>query len=302
MQKRLKQTIRKLAGAERIRQDMDELKMLSGAILAKELKQRKSVRTLSETEFKVFSQWGDDGIIQYLVQHLDIANRTFIEFGVADYWESNSRFLLMNDNWSGLIFDGSAENISAIKNSYYYWRYDLSAKACFVDRDNINGLMTESGFGSDVGLLHIDIDGNDYWIWKAIDVIDPLIVIVEYNSVFGPDRKITIPYQADFQRSVAHYSHLYFGTSLGALLHLAEEKNYRFVGCNGAGNNAYFVRADVLDHELSAIAARAGFQASKYRESRDANGELDYQRGAERLAVIEGLPVYNVETDQIETL
>lgn len=298
----LKMLIRKTVGLVQLQQEMDELRLLSGALLAKQLRQRGAISSLSETEFKVFSQWGDDGIIQYLIQRLDIPHKTFIEFGVADYWESNTRFLLMNDNWSGLVMDGSEENITAIKEAYYYWRYDLEAVACFVDTNNINQLIANRGFDEEVGLLHIDIDGNDYWVWKAINVIRPVIVVVEYNSSFGSEREITVPYRRDFDRAKAHYSHLYFGTSLAALNHLAGEKQYRFVGCNSAGNNAYFVRADKLNPECTKLCESARYQASRFRESRNTAGELDYKQGGDRLEAIKGLPVYNVKTGQDEIL
>jgi hypothetical protein len=117
---------------------------------------------LYDVEFKVFSQWGDDGIIQYLIRNLDIPNKTFVEFGVENYTESNTRFLLINNNWSGLVMDGSSENISYIKNDEIYWQYDLQAKHAFIDVDNVNDLISCAGFSEELGLLHIDIDGNDY--------------------------------------------------------------------------------------------------------------------------------------------
>src|SRR5687767_12061230 len=95
------------------------------------LLQAKSIIHLNETlkssniqdyEFKVFSQWGDDGIIQYLIATINLPYKTFIEFGVQDYSESNTRFLLMNNNWRGLIMDGSSKNIEFIKRASYYWK------------------------------------------------------------------------------------------------------------------------------------------------------------------------------------
>ena len=105
--------------------------------------------------------------------------------------------------------------------------------------------METSGFDHDLGLLHIDLDGNDYWIWKQIDKFAPRILILEYNSVFGSENSWTVPYQADFYRFNAHYSGLYWGASLPALVELSSAKGYDLVGCNSAGNNAYFVRKDV---------------------------------------------------------
>ena len=273
----------------------------NGRIWSEILSQKKNIKNLHETEFKVFSQWGDDGIIQYLINYLDIKNKVFIEFGVEDYLESNTRFLLINNNWSGLIMDGSESNISKIKQNDIYWKHDLIAKTAFITEENVNQLISEEGIKGNIGLLHIDIDGNDYWIWKALKIVDPIIMIVEYNSVFGYERAITIPYQADFINSTAHYSYLYFGTSILSLCDLAEEKGYAFVGSNSAGNNAYFVKKEFLN-ELNSLTAKDGYVESKFRQSRDENGRLNYLRGANILECIKGLPIYNTRNHKIEVL
>src|SRR5208282_419804 len=186
--------------------------------------------------FKVFSQFDEDGIIQYLINTLPIANRTFIEFGVENYEESNTRFLLLNDHWQGMVLDARGADIRYIQRDKIYWQYDLQAKQTWITRENINTLLSDAGFGSDVGLLSIDIDGNDYWIWEAIQSVRPLIVIIEYNSLFGL-QPVAVPYKEDFDRTSAHYSNLYYGASLGALQHLAHKKGYLLVGSNVLGHN-----------------------------------------------------------------
>jgi hypothetical protein len=261
--------------------------------------QNKNIKSLNDTEFKVFSQWGDDGIIQYLVNYLDIENKTFIEFGVEDYLESNTRFLLVNNNWSGLIMDGSENHISKIKNDEIYWKYDLIVKSSFITAGNINQLIAAEDINGKIGLLHIDIDGNDYWIWKSLKIVEPIIMIVEFNSVFGCERAITIPYNAEFVTSDAHFSNLYFGVSILSLCDLAAEKGYAFVGSNTAGNNAYFVKNEFLK-DLKPLTAKEGYVESKFRQSRDKNGKLNYLRGSEILDCIKGLPVFNTRTNEIE--
>ncbi len=276
--------------------------LLIGRLLAENIKCKKSVASLRDVEFKVFSQWGDDGIIQWVVNNLAIPNKTFIEFGVENYRESNTRFLMMNDNWAGFVMDGSESNIAQIVNSEYYWKFGLSAKAAFIDMDNINSLLASSGLGKEIGLLHIDLDGNDYWIWKATSVITPIVVILEYNGVFGIERAITVPYDPGFQRTRAHYSNLYCGASLRALYDLSADKGYSFIGCNSAGNNAYFVRNDKLNETVREIPLEKGFVLSMFRESRDKQGRLSYLSGSDRLEAIRGMPVYNINTNQVEKL
>jgi hypothetical protein len=287
------------AGAQS--QAMTQL-LLVGKLAADNFKAKRNLKSLEEVEFKVFSQFGDDGIIQWLTSNLAIANKTFIEFGVEDYRESNTRFLMMNDNWTGLVIDGSAENVSRIVGSEYYWKFELTAKAAFIDRENINALLSIPDMDPAVGILSIDLDGNDYWVLERINVVSPTILIVEYNSVFGDDRCLTIPYDAAFRRTRAHHSNLYWGASLPAFRRLCEARDYAFVGCNSAGNNAYFVRRDKLNGTVREMPLRGGFVASKFRESRDRKGRLTYLAGPDRLSEIRGLPIFNIETNELEAL
>lgn len=281
------------------RDEVEELKLLSGRQLSLALRQIPTVSSLHNVEFKVFSQFGDDGIIQYLVHRLDISEKTFIEFGVEDYRESNTRFLLQNDNWTGLVMDGNAIHIETIRRSPYFWKHELTAKSAFVTRENINELIAEASFAGEIGLLHIDIDGNDYWVWDAIEVVQPNIVIVEYNSLLGHSRPLTIPYRPDFVRSKAHHSHLYAGASIAALARLAEKKDYALVGSNSAGNNAYFVQRHKLG-PLKPLQPAEAYVRSKFRETRGADGALTFEAFAKRQNILTGLPFYNVEKEAIE--
>jgi len=287
----------------RLQQNIDDLKILNGKSLAAvNLNNVDSIiNNIQNAEFKVFSQWGDDGIIQFLVSYLDIPKKEFVEFGVEDYTESNTRFLLINNNWRGMIMDGSIKNIKSIKKDNIYWRHDLLAISVFITKENINQLIIESGFKGDIGLLNIDIDGNDYWVWKEINIVNPIIVIVEYNSVYGQEKAWTVPYDASFVRSKAHYSDLYFGSSLKALVQLGKAKGYSFIGCNSNGNNAFFVRTDKMK-DLKPITMAEGYVVSKFRESRNRNRNLTFVAGVKRLDILKGLAVYNVETDIIEII
>lgn len=275
---------------------LEDIKLLCAAPLVNKLRDDFVYDNIQDAEFKVFSQFGDDGIIQYLVNRIEIpaAQRRFIEFGVENYRESNTRFLLLNNNWSGLILDGSAENINSIKNDPIYWKHDLTAVQSFIDRSNINELIAANGFSGTVGILSIDIDGNDYWIWETIDVVDPAIVIVEYNSVFGATRAVAVAYDPEFNCTKAHYSNLFWGSSLKALCQLGQRKGYAFVGADSHGNNAYFVARDKLG-KLREHSAESGYVCSKFRESRDEAGQLTYVSGRQRLDLIKHLEVFDFE-------
>ena len=207
--------------------------------------------------------------------------------------------MLINNNWRGLIIDGSPENIAHVRDTSLFWNSNLTAVSCFIDADNINALFSKNGFANeDVGLLSIDIDGNDYWVWEKISVIEPIVVVVEYNSVFGPLHAVTVPYDPKFLRSKAHSSCLYFGASLRALELLGNRKGYALVGCNSAGNNSFFVRRDHLNF-IPELSAKDAYVESQFRESRDEFGNPTFTSGFARLELIMKMPVYDVERNII---
>ncbi len=278
--------------------EIESMKILISKSIILENSNKDTVDDLFEIEFKVFSQWGEDGIIQYIINKIPIENNCFIEFGVQNYKEANTRFLLMNNNWRGLIIDCNKDGIEYVKKDDIYWKYDLTAINAFITKNNINQLFTENGFSGDIGLLSIDVDGNDYWIWQAIEVVNPRIVICEYNSLFGNKSAVTIPYEDGYSREKAHYSNIYYGASLPALCMLSEEKGYDFIGCNNAGNNAFFVRKD-LSTPFKKLNPKDGFKQRKFRESRDKNGHLNYLSVKEQLQLIEDLWVFHIATNSM---
>lgn len=241
-------------------------------------------------EFRVFSQWGEDGILQYLLRHVRIDCKLFVEFGVENYLESNTRFLLVNDNWNGLVLDGSRENIEYIRHDRIYWQHNLKAECHFITRENINSILTQHGVSGDIGILSIDIDGNDYWVWQEISVVNPAIVVIEYNARLGPDKSLTVNYDPHFERAKAHHSNIYYGASLKALCQLASQKAYCFVGCNSHGNNAFFVRGDLMSPLLTELSVEDGFVRNWFRESRGADGELSFLSAEQEQALIATLP------------
>ncbi len=280
---------------------INDLKILVAQQYVRDIKTKNTVQTLHDVEFKVFSQFGDDGIIQYLIHKIKIEDKSFVEFGVENYEEANTRFLLMNNNWRGLVIDGDPSHIRYIQKDNISWRHDLTSLCAFVSKENINEILSSHRFTGEIGILSIDIDGNDYWVWECMTVVRPSIVIVEYNSYFGAERAVSVPYDPSFYRMNAHYSGLYWGCSLKALVLLAEKKNYVFIGCNSSGNNAYFIRKDKLG-SLKRTTAEKGFIESKFRESRDRSGKLTFLSGRDRLALIQDMTVVDVETNKMITL
>lgn len=285
------------------RQLMDDLLILQGRGLALKNAERAPLHKLQDAEFKVFSQFGEDGILQYLIRETGISRdeSTFVEFGVQNYSESNTRFLLMNDHWRGMIIDGSKEYMDFVRNQDIYWRHDLTAVDAWIDRDNINQLIGDAGFSGDLGILSVDIDGNDYWVWERIKVVKPIIVVVEWNSVFGSDYAISVPYDPEFQREKAHYSNLFWGASIAAFNHLADQKGYSLLGSNTVGNNLFFVRNDRLGR-LRPLTPKEAYVESRFRDSRDAAGKLNFLGGETRRLEILDVPLVDVLTGTTTTM
>ncbi len=273
-----------------IRQASERDLLLSGRRASWDIRNKKTIESLGEVEFRVYSQGGEDGIIDWLIENIPIKNTTFVEFGVENYTESNTRFLLQNRNWRGLIMDGNPEHMKSVAGEDIYWRHDLTAVPAFITRENINELLTNAGIRGDIGLLSVDIDGNDYWALDAITAISPRIIVCEYNAIFGDLRAVTIPYQPDFQRLSAHCSGQYYGASIKAFQLLMTQKGYEFVGTSTSGINAFFVRNDCFTALDGKIIAREALP-SRHRDSRDEAGRLTFVRGEGRAHLIKDLRV-----------
>ena len=272
--------------------------LLSGRMAARDLPRGAPIADFRDVEFRVFSQGGEDGIIEWLVAHLPLTSQRFIEFGVQDFHEANCRFLMQNRGWKGLVLDSAPANILALQAQAMFWMHDLTAAPAFVSAENINGLITAAGFAGPAGILSIDIDGNDYWVWQAITCVDAAIVVCEFNAVFGDTRCLTVPYDPAFDRHAGHFSGQYFGASIGALRLLAAKKGYSFAGTGSNGVNAFFVRNDLAGALLPLIGEARAF-ASRHRDSRDGAGRLTFTGGAARFDLIAGMPGVDVESGQM---
>jgi len=274
---------------------------LNGQIAALQVRQLDRIKTLADVEFRVTSQWGEDGIIEWLCHKLPGINRSFVEFGVENFAEANTRFLLQNRGWRGLVMDGNPAHMAHVRSETIHWMHDIVADSAFITAENINDIITRNGFAGELGILSVDIDGNDYWVLKAIDCVNPAILITEINGVLGDRHAITIPYDPSFQRLEAHHSGQYFGASIKAMIGLAAQRGYSFVGTNSNGVNAFFVRNDLAGPVLDSIETVKAWPA-RHRDSRDATGQLTFTRGAAKAELIKALPIYDLENDKVVQL
>tara|TARA_B100000787_G_scaffold168961_1_gene158890 strand:+ start:304 stop:1263 length:960 start_codon:yes stop_codon:yes gene_type:complete len=281
--------------------ESEKNKVLLAQNIALNKRSLKSIYDFRDIEFSCFSQYGEDGIIDWLVSKLPMIPKKFVEFGVEDYYESNTRLLLQLHNWQGLIIDGSNDFIKEIKAQDITWRHHVDAICAHITKENINSLLEQNGMTGDIGLLSIDIDGNDYHVWQSIDVINPAIVVIEYNAVFGDLHQVTVPYRPDFFRTKAHFSNLYFGASLQALILLGKEKGYKFVGTNTIGANAFFIRDDLAQQITSQLDSISAYP-SVFREARDHAGKLLLLGGYKRSEMIKDIPLFDIKNKETTSI
>jgi hypothetical protein len=218
---------------------------------------------LADTEFRCFSQSGEDGILLYIFTILGTTNKRVVEICAGDGIECNSANLIINHGWCGLLFDGDERNISRGKEFYSKCQDTFSVPptlvASWITAENVNSLIADNGFSGDVDLLSLDLDGMDYWVWRALLCISPRVIILEFNPVWGPDRAVSVPYQADFRLDFSRRPY-YAGGSLSAFVKLGREKGYRFVGTQRLGFNALFIRSGVGEDLLPEISPRQFFE------------------------------------------
>ena len=206
------------------------------------------LKKLNRFEFQVFSQNGEDGIIEEIFNRIGTSNKIFVEFGVGNGLENNTLYLLLN-NWSGLWIECNKKNISNIKKKFKskLVNKELILKETIVTAENIEQIFSDSKIPSEFDLLSIDIDGNDYWVWEAIKIYKPRVIVIEYNAIFPANKEWIIDYKSTRLSDGSSF----FGASLKAYENLGNKKGYKLVGCNIIGNNAFFVREDLVKNKFS---------------------------------------------------
>lgn len=239
MKEFLRKKLKSFIGISELENNIDRIKYLNGKKLIDKIVSR--ANDISNCKVGVFSQGEEDSVIQFIISRINIMNKTFIELGSSNYKESNTRFLLLNNKWNGLIVDGSSVNINEIKKSYFYWKYPLEAKEKFITTANILETINEFKKDKKFGLLSVDLDGNDYWILKKIlengYIFD--IIICEYNSLLGKKESISIKYNHNFIRE-QNENIINYGASIKAFKNLLNN-NYKLIYGNQLGNNIFFV-------------------------------------------------------------
>jgi hypothetical protein len=215
-----------------------------GTIREKQLT-RKYPLCLLNFERRTFSQNGEDGIIEEIFKRIETTDKFFVEFGIQDGTECCTRDLLVNHGWSGVWLEGSPKDAERARQLFD--GFPVKVHQRFLMAENVVGCFEEAEIPGEFDVLSIDVDGNDYWIWKAVGArYSPRVVVVEYNSTFGPRRPWVMPYDPEFRSDETAF----FGASLEAFARLGDDLGYHLVGCDSAGINAFFVRKNVADSKF----------------------------------------------------
>jgi len=213
--------------------------------------------SFDDVEFRAFSQNGEDGILLFIFGLIGMGGRRSVEICAGDGIQCNTANLIVNHGWNGLMFDGN-EQLVQIGRSFYA---NLGDTFChpptivndWITRENINAIIKKNGFEGEVDLLSLDLDGVDYWVWEALDVIRPRVVIAEIQCIWGAERAVTVPYRQEFRTQFIDKFGVYSGASLPAFVKLARRKGYRLVGVQRLGFNAIFIENGVGEDLLPEV-------------------------------------------------
>jgi hypothetical protein len=214
---------------------------------------------------RIFSQFEEDGLLIYLAAVLELENKSFIDIGSANGINSNCANLALNMGWHGLFIDGNSASIAQGRQYYEKHPDTMLFPPVFVDafitRENINDLISNAGFSGPIGVLSIDIDGNDYWVWEVLNIVDPAVVIIETNIEFGM-RDIVVPYDEKHVYPGKHPD--YFSASPVAMVKLAHRKDYRLVGANRYGFNLIFVKKGLHEERVPEVSLDSVLKHPRY--------------------------------------
>lgn len=217
-------------------------------------------------EFSGFSQNGEDGILDVLRRQLKSSNRYFIEIGAADGLENNSAWLVVAERYSGIMVEGDATLAATATRAVIPYSIGAECRNMFVTRENA-GELRALAFHHDPDVFSLDIDGNDYYIAEALFAAGfrPKIFVVEYNSVFGAERSMTVEYKSDFVFSRAHATQLYYGVSIMGWRNFFARQGYRFVTTDLNGVNGFFVDPACFDTSFLDQVQGQAFAENRYQ-------------------------------------
>lgn len=275
-----------------------QTKLMLGNIYLNQIrKEYDLIKNLQEVEYKIFSQTGEDGIIDFLLKKLDILNCKFIEIGVGDYSEANTRYIYETSFSEGLIIDIENNLRDKVSKNINLWKGLLHIENIEINSENINEILDKYNLNANLDLFSIDIDGIDYWVIDNLKSQISKLFVLEYNPTFGHNLEITIPNINNFNRFKSHYSGCYYGSSLKAMIKLMDRKGYDFLGTNKLNFNAFFASKNIshkFENLKQNLDSLENYSLIKIRDSKNKEGELDFLDKKQRLIQIKNLEVIDV--------
>jgi hypothetical protein len=195
--------------------------------------------------FRKYSEFDEDGILLLIFASIPPINRTCVEICAGNGRVCNTANLIINHGWWGHLFDGNEYLVRTGQMVFAQHKdtflYPPRFTRAWITAENVNDLILQSGVRGPIDLLSLDIDGMDYWVWKALTVIEPRVVVCETHNPIPPDRALTVPYDPGFVSKTVDYQ----SASLAAMCKLGREKGYRLVGAHRFGFDAFFIRNEV---------------------------------------------------------
>lgn len=203
------------------------------------------------------SQNGEDGIVAEIFRRIGAGGQSFVEFGVGDGRECNTRALAL-EGWSGVWLEADGEAADRARAHAPVER--VRVHQAFLTAENVGPVLESLHVSRNVDLMSIDVDGNDYHLWAALDGYEPRAVVIEYNAAVEPGRSWVMPYDPAHRWDLTNR----FGASLEALCALATARGYALVACESRGVNAFFVRACDAHRFARAGEVRFHYMSPKY--------------------------------------
>jgi hypothetical protein len=202
---------------------------------------------IRDAGFRVYSQSEEDGIILYVLSMIGFKTKRVVEICCGSGDECMATNLILNHGFDGFLFDGSQDNIRRAETFFKSKRdcllYPPVLTAAWITTENVNDLLRRSGCSGEVDLFSLDIDGNDYWVWDAINVINPRLFVVETHNVIPSDKSLTIEYQPHFNYlDQVGAAQMHRSASLLAMVKLCKKRGYRMIGAHRHGFIVFFLR------------------------------------------------------------
>lgn len=280
--------------------EMRDFKFLLGqAAITASRTQHSKLINLWDAEVKVYSQWGEDGILDFICETIGLAKPRVLEIGAGNFSECNSRFLAEFRNASVMAVDARADLMLTQLGSLK-WKNHIELHNEWITPENINDII-DLAFKrfNRVDIFSLDLDGNDFWILEKANLASFKVIVLEYNALFGSKHEVTVPRDDKFDRRNKHFSGLYYGASLKAFVSLLRSKDFMFIGTNRSCVNAFFIKKNLHSkfHSLE-MKDLGAYVDSTIRESRDSMGKLSFLDGSDRKSPIESLALWDLSAQK----